>query len=244
LTCLKRSLALGGSSDAEGYRKTKPRYSQNPDKELTAQEKEFARYLAVPTEHGRWRSKTEAYALAFPTANQKTAAKRGSELYRKPALTKLLEEYRAEWRAALKIDEDWIRQELLKRYHLNPAEYWVSVDVTASGKEYQVGCAPKGSKGVRTIQRHKRLDELTPEQLHVVDAFSQEVTARGTLKTEFKFARQAALESLMKGAGFYKDRVDLTTNGQPIENLTDDERIARIVALVDKAKARKQQAQG
>jgi hypothetical protein len=90
--------------------------------------------------------------------------------------------------------------------------------------------------------RHVVLDTdklLDPEAARLVHKFSS--SPKTGLSIELH-DQQAALDKILRIHGKYQDNLDLTTNGEPItKELTDTERVARLTAIFDKVRARRDQ---
>ena len=77
-------------------------------------------------------------------------------------------------------------------------------------------------------------DELTSDQAAAVREFFGRDNWKGQrVRLHEKIA---ALDRLAKCLGLFTEKVDVTSGGQPIEALTDEERARRIVAILDRAR--------
>lgn len=109
---------------------------------------------------------------------------------------------------------------------------WQQIDqlITARASDPRMMDIPGGSTGLLC---HELKSIGGGENAQVVDVYRFDAAL---IKEERELAKQAAQEC---GQWMERSAVDLTSGGKPIESLTDEERAARTLALLEQARARR-----
>jgi phage terminase small subunit len=152
-----------------------------------------------------------------------TCRNRGFMLSQMPAVQKRMAELREKRFAKLEITAERTLQELAKIAYADAGLYyeWGPDGVTVRDSS-ELGADPMGRDSTSAVA----------EVLQTITEHG------GTIKVKLH-DKHAALVTLAKHQGLLTEKVDVTSGGKPFESLTDEERAARVVALLDKARARR-----
>ena len=184
--------------------------------QLTSAQERFCRLCANPPPIGT-ETDWEAYAVAYPNVREEKLARQGAwRLFRMPKIRKRIAE---------------IRQENARQSNVKPGQVLDELAKIAFAKitDYVRWDAEGNIEALSS-------DELTDDQKAAI----QEVLGRDNWKGRRirLYDKIAALDRLAKYLGLLTEKVDITSGGEPFATLTDEQRIERITALLDIARAR------
>jgi phage terminase small subunit len=189
---------------------------------LTPRQETFCVLYANPDPE-RGMTGRDAYMQAYPTCREiKSAIIRCSELLRQPKIQARVRE---------------LRQQVVKRVEHRGED--VLHELLAIGFSKITDYVQWDADGKLTLIPSSELPAEVMGAIKEILTFGTGKVSRIRLHDKV-----VALDRLGKQYGFFTEKVDITSGGKPISELNDDERLARINALVEVARSRRDQSTG